>query len=75
MNGAQANNVGGATNAAVNFGSAILGAIGANRYATDTRFKHDAVVLEETDRDNLALVATAATGFLVLVVVIILLVK
>lgn len=56
---------------AVEFASAIFGAVGANRYVQDYSFKHDDVVIEETGRDNRALIAAAATAMLLILVLIV----
>jgi hypothetical protein len=49
----------------------IFSTVGANRYAVNTRFKHDDVVVLETARDSNALIAGVGTLLLLIVVLIV----
>ena len=73
MNGTEANAQAAATNGLIQVGTAIFGAIGANKYSTDYRFKHEDVVIEETARDNHALIVTGGSFLLLIVLIVILL--
>lgn len=73
MNGTQANSQLAAYGTVANMGAAIFGSIGANTYATNLRFKADDVVVQETQRDNRAMIATGATVLLFVIVAIVLL--
>lgn len=72
MTGDQANGQNVAYGAVASAVSNIFGAIGANKYVQNNRFKSDDVVIEETARDNRALVVSGATVLLFVVAIIIL---
>lgn len=71
MNGTTANQQQAAGTVA-NMVSGIFALIGANKHANHYRFKADDVVIEETARDNRAMITSGATLLLFLVVLYIL---
>lgn len=70
MSGNDANGQGAGITAAAEMAGAIFSQIGANKYARPAYFKPSDVVIEETARDNRALIAAGGTVLLAIIVLI-----
>lgn len=73
MNGNTANSQLAAASTVANMATAIFGSIGANTYVQHYSFNPADVVVEETQRDNFALLTAGATVLLLLLMVIVIL--